>query len=98
MCVCVLPDVEVLHIDILVGSGLPLAPQKKTLLRRGLCNEEEEDKEKKRRRGAAAGVKGEKEVCISLMSPHYTELSALTCLTNGAEAERKKLQSSFMWG
>lgn len=37
-----LPNVEVLHIDILVGSGLPLAPQEKTLLRRGLCREEAE--------------------------------------------------------
>lgn len=38
----VLPNVEVLHVDILVGSGLPLAPQEKTLLRRGLCGEEAE--------------------------------------------------------
>lgn len=43
MCVqLALPNVEVLHIDILVGSGLPLAPQEKTLLCRGLCREEAE--------------------------------------------------------
>lgn len=65
VCVCVLPNVEVLHVDILVGSGLPLAPQKKTLLRRGLCNEEED--ERRRGEGETAGVKGEKEVCISLL-------------------------------
>ncbi len=41
----VLPNVEVLHIDILVGSGFPLAPQEETLLRRGFCNEEEKQRE-----------------------------------------------------
>lgn len=51
MCVCgccVLPNVEVLHIDILVGSGLPLAPQEKTLLCRGLCREQVEEKKHKK--------------------------------------------------
>lgn len=45
---CALPDVEVLHVDVLVGSGLPLAPQEKTLLRRGLCSEEEEEEQRRR--------------------------------------------------
>jgi len=30
------PDVEVLHVDVPVGGGLPLAPQQQTLLSRGL--------------------------------------------------------------
>lgn len=32
VCRHTLPDVEVLHVDILVGSRLPLAPEQKTLL------------------------------------------------------------------
>lgn len=36
---CQSPDVEVLYVDVLVGSRLPLAPQQKTLLSRGLCRE-----------------------------------------------------------
>ena len=32
------PDVEVLHVDVPVGGGLPLAPQQQTLLSRGLCD------------------------------------------------------------
>lgn len=31
------PDVEVLHVDVLVGRRLPLAPQQQPLLGRGLC-------------------------------------------------------------
>lgn len=35
-----LPNVEVLHVDILVGSGLPLTPQEKTFFCRSLCSQE----------------------------------------------------------
>ena len=54
VCVCVcmrLPDVEVLDIDVLVGGGLPLAPQQKTLLSRGLCRERETEERKGREKG-----------------------------------------------
>jgi hypothetical protein len=49
-CVC-LPDVEVLDIDVLVGSRLPLAPQQKTLLRRGLCRQRGMEERKEREKG-----------------------------------------------
>lgn len=35
-----LPNVEVLHVDILVGSGLPLTPEEKTFFCRSLCSQE----------------------------------------------------------
>lgn len=58
----VLPNVEVLHIDILVGSGLPLAPQEETLLRRGLCNEGKDGSRgegiEEKREAEARGEKG----------------------------------------
>lgn len=44
VCMHALPNVEVLYIDILVGSCLPLAPKEKTLLCRGLCSEEKRRK------------------------------------------------------
>ena len=46
-----LPDVEVLDIDVLVGSRLPLAPQQKTLLRRGLCRQRGMEERKEREKG-----------------------------------------------
>ena len=61
-CVC-LPDVEVLDIDVLVGCRLPLAPQQKTLLRRGLCRQRgmEERKEGERGRKKQKRKDGERE-------------------------------------
>lgn len=44
---------EVLYVDILVGGRLPLAPEQKTLLRRGLCSEEEEEEQGKTEEGKA---------------------------------------------
>lgn len=44
VCMHVLPNVEVLYVDILVGSRLPLAPKEKTLLCRGLCTDEKRRK------------------------------------------------------
>lgn len=51
VCRHTLPDVEVLYVDILVGGRLPLAPEQKTLLRRGLCSEEEEEEQGKTEEG-----------------------------------------------
>lgn len=40
-CPAVLPDVEVLDVDILVGSSFPLAPQQEALFGRRLCGRRE---------------------------------------------------------
>lgn len=42
------PDVEVLHVDVLVRSGFPLTPEQQPLLRRGLWREKAKEREMER--------------------------------------------------
>lgn len=88
-CMCVqhvLPNVEVLHIDILVGSGLPLAPQEKTLLCRGLCRDE-----KVQKRWGGGELEHSQYLLISL-----SKVFELFYSINVAQADRKILQRLVM--
>lgn len=89
----VLPHVEVLHIDILVGSGLPLAPQEKTLLGRGLCKQDVE--ERRRRRSEEEEVRRKAGHYIGLQTVRkcllltWKQVLQLFDSVNGAKADRK---------
>lgn len=52
------PDVEVLHVDILVRGRLSLAPEEEPLLGRGLCRTHEDSKPKLTAKGTAPRAGG----------------------------------------
>lgn len=52
------PDVEVLHVDVLVWGRLSLAPEEKPFLGRGLCRTHKDGEHKLTTRGAAPSAGG----------------------------------------